>query len=175
MQPARRVLYPNRVLREAGLMAVRDVRGCWYADMHASRAFAVVDHQVAHVYGAERTNAAEALQREWPSVEVHAQMDCVELTAPDGAWFAYPWWEDRGRAPDYAGHIDIHRKPGFDPCELLIQWWPPGIGRDPERVGGTHGRADRPVAVASTIEELGSAADLLSLASAVRNLWSTSG
>jgi hypothetical protein len=171
MQPAERVIYPNRALRRARLMAVRGVKGRLYADLHTSRAFAVVDHQVAHVYGPGRAEAARCLEARCPGVQTEPCEGCVQVTAPPGAWFAYPWWTDREQAPDYAGHIDIHRKPGFDPCELFVQLWPPGIGRDPRRVGGTHGRADRPVAVASTLERLAGASDLLGLASAVRNLW----
>jgi hypothetical protein len=43
----------------------------------------------------------------------------VAVAAPD-AWFTYYFWEDDGVAPDYARTIDIHRKPGYDPCELHV-------------------------------------------------------
>jgi hypothetical protein len=40
--------------------------------------------------------------------------------AEQDAWFTYYFWEDDALAPDYARTIDIHRKPGYDPCELFI-------------------------------------------------------
>ena len=40
----------NRVLREPGLVAVREELGLELLDPGASAAFAVADHQVAHVY-----------------------------------------------------------------------------------------------------------------------------
>jgi len=45
--------------------------------------------------------------------------DLVVIAKP-GAWFAYPWWLDDARAPDFARCVDIHKKPGYDPCELLV-------------------------------------------------------
>ena len=55
--PVDHVAYPNRVLREAGLLAVRDPRpasGCPAGgeelDLEASRAWAMVDHQFSHVF-----------------------------------------------------------------------------------------------------------------------------
>ena len=38
---------------------------------------------------------------------------------PD-AWFSYYYWLDDARAPDFARTVDIHRKPGYDPCELFM-------------------------------------------------------
>src|SRR5262249_7717589 len=86
--------------------------------------------------------------------------DLIALAEPD-AWFAYPFWLDDRRAPDYARTIDIHRKPGYDPCELFLDprlWWPKGrmllrllqkkcglrtlfdvIPLDPGLVRGSHG------------------------------------
>ena len=43
----------------------------------------------------------------------------MALARPD-TWFAYPFWLDDDRAPDYARTVDIHRKPGYDPCELFL-------------------------------------------------------
>ncbi|GAB4251329.1 MAG: alkaline phosphatase family protein [Candidatus Methylacidiphilales bacterium] len=148
-------LFPNRVLREAGLLRVREVSGMEYLDLVGSQAFAVADHQIAQVY----VRSAEALKR---ARSVLGQMDGVAevldrseqatrgvahrhsgdlwLVAAPGFWFAYPWFEGRSRAPDYATHVDIHNKPGFDPCELFWGWPPGAISLDARKVRGTHGR-----------------------------------
>ncbi len=126
---------PNRRLRELGLLAVRDGPFGELLDPFASRAFAVCDHQVAHVYVADpgdRPRVAEALgaldgvagvlgleERVALGLEHPRGGDLVLLARPD-AWFAYPYWLDDGRAPDFARTVDIHRKPGYDPLELFL-------------------------------------------------------
>jgi hypothetical protein len=86
------------------------------------------------------------------------------LLAEKGAWFAYPWWEAPQEAPDYANHVDIHNKIGFDPCELFWgRLLPPGITTDAARVQGTHGRIDKPVCFATDLEFAQPPADLLEL------------
>lgn len=149
-------LYPNRLLRTAGLMAVRTVRGMAYPDFHASSAFALCDHQAAAVYAADADSArrARAMLGAMPGVAaVHDGVgdEAFVLEAEPGCWFAYPWWEERREAPDYATHVDIHNKPGFDPCELFFGRTPFSVSLDAARVRGTHGRADAPVALASDI------------------------
>ena len=136
----RGAIFPNRALREAGLFHVRDIRDMAYTDFFTSRAFAVVDHQIAHVYcrdAAGRSPPREACLQALPGVAevldrdaqaarglAHARSGDLVLVAEDGAWFAYPWFEKK-EAPDYASHVDIHNKPGYDPCELFFGW-PPG-------------------------------------------------
>jgi len=159
---------PNRLLAESGLLATREVRGMHYPDLHMSQAFVVVDHEVAHVYIPEAgiVDRVAALFTGVPGVAevlnadaqgswgvAHANSGELVLVAEPGHWFGYPWWQDRDDAPDYATHIDIHNKPGFDPCELFWSWWPPGVSLDTSRVMGSHGRAgpDRDVAWASTV------------------------
>ena len=157
--------FPNVALRRAGLLAVRALGGMAYPDFHASRAFAVCDHEVAHVYvrdpadvpavrdalaatGGYETIEERAAGGEW----AHPSAGDLLLVAREGSWCAYPWWTDRREAPDYATHIDIHNKPGFDPCELFFDRGlrlHPRTCQDASRIGGTHGRA-RDVAVAST-------------------------
>src|SRR3989304_102710 len=44
------VTFPNRVLREAGLLAVHEQEDGEHLDLTASKAFAMVDHQFSHVY-----------------------------------------------------------------------------------------------------------------------------
>ena len=64
------------------------------------------------------------------------------LTARKGSWCAYPWWTDAREAPDWATHIDIHNKPGYDPSELFFGgFFPPRTCQDHTRIKGTHGRA----------------------------------
>ncbi len=130
------VVFPNRALREAGLLAVlwQDSVG-ETLDAGASRAFAVCDHQVAHIYvanpadrrAARRTleglagveRVVEGEQRAALGLDHRRAGDLVALAAPE-AWFAYPYWLDDGRAPDFAPTVDIHRKPGYDPAELFL-------------------------------------------------------
>lgn len=128
-------VHPNRVLRDAGFLVLRNELGREHADIVSSRAFAVCDHQVAHIHvprGEDRASVA-ALLRATPGIArvldtdekqaegiAHRRAgDLVALSAPD-RWFAYPWWHDDGLAPDYARTVDIHRKPGYDPCELFL-------------------------------------------------------
>ncbi|MFN8522819.1 MAG: alkaline phosphatase family protein [Chloroflexota bacterium] len=130
-----RPVHLNRVLREAGLVAVRDERGHDMLDPGASEAFAVADHQVAHVYVRDPARVPEvaALLRAVPGVERvleadgkreagldHSRAGELVVVADPGAWFTYYFWDDDGRAPDYARTVDIHRKPGYDPVELFI-------------------------------------------------------
>ncbi len=133
--PVKRHGLPNRVLREAGLLKVRDGAYGEVLDTFQSRAFAVCDHQIAHIYvrdPADHDQVAALLERE-PTVarvldhrakvamglEHPRAGDFVLLARPD-AWFAYPYWLDERRAPDFARTVDIHRKPGYDPCELYF-------------------------------------------------------
>ncbi|MFP4055775.1 MAG: alkaline phosphatase family protein [Candidatus Brocadiia bacterium] len=177
-------VYPNRALLDAGLFAVRDVRGRLYPDLHASRAFAVADHEVAHVYVREpsdRDAAGSALAALDGVAEVVAEGDLVAhpragdlvLVAQPGAWFAYPWWREKARRPDYATHVDIHNKPGFDPCELFFGWPPPfATSTDATRVAGSHGRVGpgREVAWAATVGLDAEPDSLIALAQAVQSI-----
>jgi predicted AlkP superfamily pyrophosphatase or phosphodiesterase len=137
-------VFPNRALREAGLLAVRPGPFGEAPDLFAGRAFAVCDHQLAHVYVPDADDVARArdvlaglkgvahvlVGEERAALQLnHARAgELVALAEPD-AWFAYPFWLDARQAPDYARTVDIHRKPGFDPCELFFDpklWWPKG-------------------------------------------------
>jgi predicted AlkP superfamily pyrophosphatase or phosphodiesterase len=184
-----RVVEPNRALRREGLLSARAGPFGETLDTFASRAFAVCDHQVAHVYINDPTDLPRVrdVLAALPGIgQIHAGAeraavgldhsragDIVALAAPD-AWFAYPYWLDDQKAPDFARTVDIHRKPGYDPCELFFDpalWWPRGraawrllqkkLGRrtlfdvvslDARLVKGSHGlpaadAADRPVLI----------------------------
>jgi len=169
---------PNLALREAGLMATREVRGRLYPDFHTSRAFAVCDHEVAHVYVREIADteavrrclqAVPGIDEVRPATAAHPNSGELVLLAAPGRWLAYPWWTDAGEAPEYARHIDIHSKPGFDPCDLYATWFPPGVCQDTSRIRGTHGRADRAVACGGTLKFDPPPATLQYLADRVRD------
>lgn len=137
--PVSRPIHINRTLREAGLLSVREEDGGEILDIPLSRAFALADHQIAHVYvrNASDLPAVRAVLERLPGVaeilDRPAQAgwgldheragELVVLSAPD-AWFTYYYWHDDHRAPDFARTVDIHKKPGYDPAELFID---PGI------------------------------------------------
>ncbi|MBQ9726461.1 MAG: alkaline phosphatase family protein [Kiritimatiellae bacterium] len=165
--------FPNRALREAGLLRVRPIGGRAYPDPLRSRAFAMCDHEVAHVYvrdpadvpavraELEATGAYGRIEERAPDLDwAHETAGELLLVAKAGSWCAYPWWTDRREAPDYATHIDIHNKPGYDPSELFFDrslWLHPRTCQDHTRIRGTHGRRCD-VAVASTLPLAGDSA-----------------
>ncbi|HVR61083.1 MAG TPA: alkaline phosphatase family protein [Polyangia bacterium] len=134
----------NQVLRRAGLLAVREEEAGELLDAGASEAFAVVDHQLAHVYVRRRARIAEvaALLRAQPGVDAvwddegkrahgldHPRSgELVAVSARD-RWFSYYYWLDAARAPDFTRTVDIHRKPGYDPVELFLdpKLWSPKL------------------------------------------------
>ncbi len=180
IEPVRDAVRINRHLREAGVLRVRRERGRELLDAGASDAFAVADHQVAHVYVGDPGAIArtEALCRGIEGVQLvldrgaqarhhldHPRSGDLVLVAQRGCWFSYDFWLDDRRAPDFARTVDIHRKPGYDPCELFID---PAlvaprlriaatllrrtlgfralmkvIPLDPSLVRGSHGRVDQ--------------------------------
>ncbi|MGV9312372.1 alkaline phosphatase family protein [Streptomyces sp. NPDC003691] len=133
--PVSRPVDINRALRRAGLLDVHTQDGMEYLDPMASRAFAVADHQIAHVY-VKRTEDLPAVREALtglPGLERllddegkkehgldHPRSgELVALAEPD-AWFTYYYWLDDARAPDFARLVEIHRKPGYDPAELFM-------------------------------------------------------
>ena len=142
--PVTDAVHINRALRQAGLIQVRVEMGRELLDAGASAAFALADHQVAHVYVRPLANVAEvkALIEGLDGVEQVLDEDgkrahgldhprageLVAVSRPD-RWFSYYYWLDDSRAPDFARTVDIHRKPGYDPVELFIDpaiRWPMG-------------------------------------------------
>ncbi|MGO9915381.1 MAG: alkaline phosphatase family protein [Isosphaeraceae bacterium] len=181
----------NRLLREASLLSVRSGPFGEMLDTFGSRALAVCDHQVAHVYlrRADRSLVEElrGLLAGIPGVAQvlageersqigldHQRSGELVVLAQRDSWFAYPYWLDDRLAPDFARTVDIHRKPGYDPCELFFDprlFWPKGralrrlvrkklgfrtlfdvVPLDPGLVRGSHGvparnAEDRPVLI----------------------------
>jgi predicted AlkP superfamily pyrophosphatase or phosphodiesterase len=133
--PVSDAVHVNRALREAGLLRVREEVGLEQLDAGASRAFAVADHQVAHVYVKRSADLAmvRALCERLEGVEQvldgpgkraagldHERAGELVLVSRADRWFSYYFWLDDARAPDYARTVDIHLKPGYDPVELFI-------------------------------------------------------
>jgi predicted AlkP superfamily pyrophosphatase or phosphodiesterase len=147
-------VFPNRALREAELLSVKnDGQSGEEIDLAASQAFAMVDHQIAHVYTDAPDEARRVLEKlhgidavlgvdgkQERNLDIPSAGDLV-LVANSNAWFQYYWWLDDGSAPYYATDMDIHAKPGFDPCELFFG--DTGLASlDPTKVSGSHGRVD---------------------------------
>jgi len=125
----------NRVLREAGLLAVREELGLESLDAGSSEAFAVSDHQVAHVYvrDAARIADVKSLLERVPGIDLvldrqgqagigldHERSGELVAISSRDRWFTYYYWLDDRLAPDFARTVDIHRKPGYDPVELFL-------------------------------------------------------
>ncbi|MBB4689063.1 alkaline phosphatase family protein [Amycolatopsis jiangsuensis] len=125
----------NRALRREGLLEVYTQAGMEYLDPWASRAFAVADHQVAHLYvrdesdvdrvraiAHELSGVDEVLDREAQAkygIDHERAGELVAVAEPD-SWFTYYYWLDDARKPDFARGVEIHRKPGYDPAELFF-------------------------------------------------------
>jgi predicted AlkP superfamily pyrophosphatase or phosphodiesterase len=191
--PVKTAVLPNQVLREEELLTVRPGPFGEILDTFQSRAFAVCDHQLAHVYVREEADiprvrdllaALPGVARALVGQELneiglrHGRSGEIVLLARPDAWFAYPYWLDDRQAPDFARTVDIHRKPGYDPCELFLDpklFWPKGrfvwrllqkklgfrtlfdvIPLDAKLVRGSHGLeasddADRPLLIGDGI------------------------
>jgi predicted AlkP superfamily pyrophosphatase or phosphodiesterase len=134
-----RPIHINRALRDAGLLAVREEDGGELLDPAVSKAFAVADHQIAHIYVSEPglqpkvreiLEGLPGIERVYDAADKHVvDLDhprSGELVAMADArsWFTYYYWTDDRRAPDFARTVEIHRKPGYDPVELFLD---PGI------------------------------------------------
>ncbi|MCH2134128.1 MAG: alkaline phosphatase family protein [Phycisphaerales bacterium] len=133
--PVRDAVAPNRVLREAGMLQVREECGLELLDPGSSTAFVVADHQVGHVYVqdpaamgevtrllADCDGVAEVMDLEGirqAGLDHPRSGDLVLLSEHD-RWFTWDYWLDDSCAPDFARTVDIHRKPGYDPRELFL-------------------------------------------------------
>lgn len=133
--PVRRAVALNRVLRARGWITVKEELGRELLDCGASAAFALADHQIAHVYVrdpalvpavrdalAATPGVARVLDRTAQRALGldHARSGELVACAEEDSWFSYYYWEDDARAPDFARCVDIHRKYGYDPAELFV-------------------------------------------------------
>ncbi|WP_441288804.1 alkaline phosphatase family protein [Sorangium sp. KYC3313] len=133
--PVTGAVHINRALREQGLIRVRVERGLEKLDPGASEAFAVADHQIAHVYvrRPERIDEVKSLLVKLPGVDFvldgegkraagldHPRSGELVAVSKKDRWFTYYYWTDDSKAPEFARTVDIHRKPGYDPVELFV-------------------------------------------------------
>ncbi|WP_027067720.1 alkaline phosphatase family protein [Maribacter sp. Hel_I_7] len=129
-----RPVHLNRVLRREGMIAVREERGLELLDAGESDAFAVADHQIAHVYCKDSKDIARVAKiiKSVEGVEKvlygddlknyhinHERCGDIVVVADKDSWFTYYFWLDDSKAPDYARMVDIHKKPGYDPVEMM--------------------------------------------------------
>ena len=146
---------PNIILNENSLLQTRNIGGKEYIDFELSKAFAMCDHQIAHVFikpGFEKT-VAEIFEKQ-PIGEIfnkdkqkelhidNERSGDIILTSEKNSWFNYHWWTDENNAPDFTFSVDIHRKPGFDPLELFFDMKTKKISHDTSLVHGSHGIID---------------------------------
>jgi predicted AlkP superfamily pyrophosphatase or phosphodiesterase len=181
-----KAIFPNKVLLEEGLFKTRKINKMFYPDFYESRAFAMVDHEIAHIYikNLRDIDYVKNILAEVKGVEkvldiagqkeaavCHQNSGELLAVASDGYWFSYPWWSKRSEAPDYASHIDIHNKPGYDPCELFFGWPPFHVSQNSSLVRGSHGKTGhgRQTCWASSISFDRQPADIVELAGQVQN------
>ena len=127
ISPVDQPIHLNRLFREKGWLSIKDELGRETLDYGGCKAFAVADHQIAHVYVNDPAILPEVralLESTGGIDEIRAQNhpragDLIAVAKPN-AWFTYYYWTDDAKAPDFARTIDIHRKLGYDPCELFI-------------------------------------------------------
>ncbi len=154
--PVDEVTYPNRILREAGLLKVSAAEDGELLDLVSSKAWALADHQFSHVFvqdsdpktikrvtrlfgkqpGIAEVLTAESLGEYGLD---HARSGDVVLISEPNSWQAYYWWLEDANAPKFARTVDIHRKPGYDPVELFFDARSKSIPLNAKLVKGSHG------------------------------------
>ncbi len=147
-------ILPNLALRNAGLLTTRpDADGKLLVDHETTQAFALVDHQIAHVYTKpEVLHDTRRLLQKLPGVHVvlsgkdlanfhidHPRTGDLLVLAHPHAWFAHDWWLSDAEKPKWQFTVDIHAKPGYDPRELFFDPARKCIAQDPALVKGSHG------------------------------------
>lgn len=133
--PVSKPIHINRILREHDLLQIREERGLELLDAGASKAFAVADHQVAHIYinDPQVKQQVKQILEKVAGVELilddegkasyhldHERAGDFIVVADQDSWFTYYFWMDDAMAPDYARTVDIHKKPGYDPVEMFM-------------------------------------------------------
>ncbi|BDD06543.1 nucleotide pyrophosphatase/phosphodiesterase family protein [Aureibacter tunicatorum] len=128
-------IHINRILRKKGFLSIRKEGQKEYLDAGASKAFAVSDHQIAHIY-IKDSSLINSIKSELENIHGimrvldrkeqskyrldHSRSGDLVLLAEENHWFTYYFWENNQYAPDYAKTVDIHRKPGYDPIEMFF-------------------------------------------------------
>lgn len=127
-------IHINRILRKEGYIVVKDEQGLETLDAGTSSVFAVSDHQLAHIHIKDKNDIPKikALLESTPGIELvldevgkkafhidHERAGDLVVVADKDSWFTYYFWLDDAKAPDYARCVDIHKKPGYDPVEML--------------------------------------------------------
>ena len=150
------VTYPNRLLREQGLLQVQETESGEQLDFQNSAAWALVDHQFAHVFVKEPHEAnVRAIESVFTGIEgiefvlsgnerekfgmSHERSGEIILISTPNSWQAYYWWLDDSKAPAFANQVDIHRKPGYDPIELHFDFASKSVPLNAELAKGSHG------------------------------------
>ena len=144
----------NTVFRENDLLCVREIEEKEYLDLEYSKAFAMVDHQVAHIYVKENyANSVRKILEGIKGIDIildnelkqqlrinHPRSGDLIVVSNKDRWFSYYWWFDPVKSPSFAKKVDIHRKPGYDPVELFFDPNTKSIPLDGKLVRGSHGR-----------------------------------
>ena len=152
--PVSKPVHINRFLRDAGWLVVRDGPFGEMLMPGSSQAFAVADHQLAHIYVSDKSlmnlvrqrllacpGIADVVEPATIGLDHPRSGEWIALAEPD-AWFTYYYWNNDSRAPDFARCVDIHRKPGYDPCELFITSKPRAMLRVAQKKLGFRYRMD---------------------------------
>jgi len=135
IRPVDKPFHINRFLRKHNLIKVRNSLSFELLDCGASDAFAVADHQIAHVYINDKSKIStiKSLLASCDDIDLvlddgdkgyygvaHERAGDLIVVAKKNVWFTYYYWFDDKKAPDFARTIDIHRKPGYDPVEMFF-------------------------------------------------------
>ena len=173
LTPVTKAVSPNKILRDKGYLKVREIQGKEYIDYELSDAFCLVDHQIANVYCKKNVinevktlfnnskGISEVLDKnEQTKYEVqHERTGDLVLLADIDKWFSYFYWLEDDKMPFFAERVDIHNKPGYDPCELFADPKTRKIIPNTTLIKGSHGlpaSTDEQMAVFICTEDLGS-------------------
>lgn len=143
---------PNIILRDNDLLEVRTINGKEYLDFQLSKAFAMVDHQIAHIYvKPENEHLVKKAFENYSKIKIlsdtekinlqlnHKKSGNLILESSNDSWFNYYWWYDVQKAPEFTFTVDIHRKPGYDPLELFVDPQTRTISQNLSLIKGSHG------------------------------------
>ena len=134
INPVKSPFHINQLLRKQGYIKIREENGLELLDYGISSAFAMADHQIAHIYIKDKNDLPniKKLLEDCPEIDVvldaegqkeqhinHERSGDLVIVAKKEHWFTYYYWLDDEKAPDFARMVDIHKKPGYDPAELF--------------------------------------------------------